>query len=332
MEDSGLQGGFQAAKTELGLGTYNFMGIREFEGQVFGWPDRSRDLMRRLVDLSVHRGIRLIDTADFYGFGDVERFLHELDLPSSILVSTKGGKTGIDVKQNKLSSDFSEEHIRFAVNRSLKNLGRDRLDVYFLHGPTLSDLNDLRCWDLLKGLQRDGIIGTLGLSPKRSGMYDDDYVDAIMRLECLDIVQIPFSLSNQTHHVVASKLQREGKTLIARGVFGHGLFFKRHDFSDVDPSDPRRGLYIESDKLGASAAIELRQTIRELKNGIGFRNLAEATDCQFLIVVLKSLGLFRYVLVGASTCAQLEELLDADRFEDLDVDQLKAVKDAISVM
>jgi aryl-alcohol dehydrogenase-like predicted oxidoreductase len=97
-----------------------------------GCPDdeSATALLRRAVDL----GVNLIDTADLYGNGRSEariaRALHPY--PAGLVIATKGGfVAGPDGPV----PDGSPAHLRAACEASLRRLGLETIDLYFLHAP-----------------------------------------------------------------------------------------------------------------------------------------------------------------------------------------------------
>jgi pyridoxine 4-dehydrogenase len=113
----------------LGFGAMRLTG----EG-IWGPPkDRNKALavLRRAVEL----GVNFIDTADSYGPHVSEELIAEAlyPYPVSLVIATKGGwnRPG----PNQWTHDASPEHLRKAVEGSLKRLRLDRIDVYQLHIP-----------------------------------------------------------------------------------------------------------------------------------------------------------------------------------------------------
>ena len=95
-------------------------------------------------------GINFFDCANVYAGGRSEEILGKLiaDCRDEVIITSKVGvTTGDDVNAGGLS----RRHIMLAVEASLKRLGTDRLDLYFLHGfdpdtpieETLRALDDL---------------------------------------------------------------------------------------------------------------------------------------------------------------------------------------------
>src|SRR5690606_3480058 len=90
---------------------------------------------RRLLDLVAASGINLIDTAPAYGTSEerlgklLQKHRHDW------IISTKVGEEFIAGESNY---DFTPEHLRFSVERSLRRLRSDYLDLVLVH----SDGND----------------------------------------------------------------------------------------------------------------------------------------------------------------------------------------------
>jgi pyridoxine 4-dehydrogenase len=111
----------------LGFGAMRITG----EG-IWGWPaDRGNALkvLRRAVEL----GVNLIDTADAYGPETSELLIAEAlyPYPKGLVIATKGGLTRPGPGQ--WVPDGRPEHLKQAVDGSLKRLRLDRIDLYQLH-------------------------------------------------------------------------------------------------------------------------------------------------------------------------------------------------------
>ena len=101
---------------------------------IWGMPadrDAALAVLRRVREL----GIDLIDTADSYG-PDVSEELIAAALfpyPGDLVIATKGGwkRAGPDIWYHNATPD----HLRKAVDGSLRRLRRDQIDLYQLHIP-----------------------------------------------------------------------------------------------------------------------------------------------------------------------------------------------------
>jgi aryl-alcohol dehydrogenase-like predicted oxidoreductase len=89
----------------------------------------SLDAMRRAVDL----GVTFIDTADVYGDGHSERLIATLakERPGKFKVATKAGRR----LNPHVAAGYTPGNIEAFVDRSLKNLQADALDLVQLHCP-----------------------------------------------------------------------------------------------------------------------------------------------------------------------------------------------------
>ena len=102
---------------------------------------------RATLDFALANGARYFDTAPFYGFGLSERRLGEALRPhKDIIVSTKVGRllkagraTGADADAWPIGLPFRPEYdytydgVMRSYEDSLQRLGRDRVDILFLH-------------------------------------------------------------------------------------------------------------------------------------------------------------------------------------------------------
>ena len=101
-------------------------------GRISGCADdaSAATLLRRALDL----GVNLIDTADFYGHGLSETRIAKAlrPYPAGLTIATKGGLVpGPDGPVR----DGSPKQLRSACEASLRRLGLDAIDLYFLHAP-----------------------------------------------------------------------------------------------------------------------------------------------------------------------------------------------------
>jgi len=149
--------GGDLAVNRLGFGAMRITG----EG-IWGWPpDRENALkvLRRATDL----GVNLIDTADAYGPDTSELLIAEAlhPYPKGVVIATKGGLTRPGPGQ--WVPNGRPEHLKQAVEGSLKRLRLERIDLYQLHtvDPKVSIEESLGA---LKQMQDAGKIRHIGLS------------------------------------------------------------------------------------------------------------------------------------------------------------------------
>src|SRR6266576_6355643 len=141
----------------LGFGAMRITG----EG-IWGWPpDRANavKVLKRVVDL----GVNLIDTADAYGPETSELLIAEAlhPYPKGLVIATKGGLTRPGPSQ--WVPNGRPEHLKQAVEMSLKRLRLERIDLYQLH--TIDPKVPMEAsLGALKEMQDAGKIRHIGLS------------------------------------------------------------------------------------------------------------------------------------------------------------------------
>lgn len=118
-----------------------------------------------LIDIAADLDINLIDTAPAYGSSEERLGALLAGQRDRWVISTKVGE---EFAEGKSRYDFSPPAIRASVERSLKRLRTDRLDVVLLHSDGLIELAGEREDSMLelRRLQREGKIRAIGASTK----------------------------------------------------------------------------------------------------------------------------------------------------------------------
>lgn len=131
----------------LSFGTATFGGTNEFFAK---WGQTDVKEASRLIDICLDAGVNFFDTADIYSKGASEEILGAAlkGKRDRALISTKATFSMGDGPNERGSSRY---HLVRACEASLKRLGTDHIDVYFMHGfdgltpveETLRALDDL---------------------------------------------------------------------------------------------------------------------------------------------------------------------------------------------
>lgn len=113
----------------LSYGTGTFGGTNDFFKT---WGSTDAAGASRLVDLCLEAGVNFFDTANSYSDGDSERILGQAlkGRRQHALISTKAS---IPVGPGPNDRGSSRHHVLKAVEDSLRRLGTDYIDVYFMH-------------------------------------------------------------------------------------------------------------------------------------------------------------------------------------------------------
>ncbi|MCW4387139.1 aldo/keto reductase [Limosilactobacillus oris] len=170
----------------LGLGTNAVGGYNLFPGLDDGAG-------RKLVDAAIANGINLLDTAYVYGLGHSEQLVGQVvkdHRREELVIATKGAhdfSTGREVICN--DPDFITQQ----VDQSLKRLGVDYIDIYYLHFPD-HDTPKGEAVGALQRLREAGKIRAIGISNFNLDQIKEANADGYV-----DVVEDEFSLLHQDH-------------------------------------------------------------------------------------------------------------------------------------
>jgi len=154
-----------AGTLKLGDLTVNrlaFGAMRVAGPDIWGEP-KDRAAMRKLLARAFELGHNFVDTADSYG-PDVSEILIAESLhpyPKELVIGTKGGLTR--PSRHRWDENGRPEHLRRAVDGSLKRLQLERIDLYQFHAPD-PRVPYAESIGTLAELQRAGKIRHLGVS------------------------------------------------------------------------------------------------------------------------------------------------------------------------
>tara|TARA_R110002020_G_scaffold64495_3_gene171131 strand:- start:5554 stop:6546 length:993 start_codon:yes stop_codon:yes gene_type:complete len=139
----------------IGLGCWNFAGP---------YGPTSEQESHETLEAARDLGIDFIDTANVYGMGVSEKVIGSYlkQHKSSFRIATKAGirrdpSTGARVFDN------SPEHLRSELENSLRNLGVDHVDLFYVHRRE-ADRPIEEVADTLQRLKQEGKIGGIGFS------------------------------------------------------------------------------------------------------------------------------------------------------------------------
>ena len=163
----------------LGLGTVKFGRNQEVKYPTgFALPvDRA---IESLLDVARESGINLLDTAPAYGSSEqrIGRLLRDRD---QWVICTKVGE---EFTTGKSFFDFGAEHTRRSVERSLRDMKTDYLDIVLIHsdGEDLKILEQTDCLPTLLNMQKKGQIRAIGMSTKtvEGGLRAVETLDLVM--------------------------------------------------------------------------------------------------------------------------------------------------------
>ncbi len=180
-----------------------------------------------LLNRALELGVNFFDSADFYSSYRSEEWLGKTLSPhrDKVVIATKFGTIPGKGK------DFSVPHMRRSLEDSLRRLRTDYIDIYQLHSPAPSVLDDEELLAALQETKKEGKIRCYGLSTE-GGQRGLDAIDKWG----VDSVQITFSLFHQDPAArFFPEAQRKGVGVIVKSPLDSGILG-----GDLDPGKPKK--------------------------------------------------------------------------------------------
>ena len=201
-------------------------------GSAWGAVDSGESLgaLHRAVDL----GVNFFDTADVYGDGHSERLLAQLkrERDEDIIVATKAGRR----LDPHIADGYNAENLSQFIERSLKNLEVEALDLLQLHCPPTEVYYRPEVFAALDDLVKQGKIRYYGVSVEH-------VEEALKAIEFPNVqsVQIIFNIFRQRPaDLLFNEAKRRQVGILARLPLSSGMLTgKLNSLSQFAPDDHR---------------------------------------------------------------------------------------------
>ncbi|MCY4264204.1 MAG: aldo/keto reductase [Gammaproteobacteria bacterium] len=196
----------------LGLGTVKF-GRNQQVKYPGNYPLPTDCAIQELLALASDLGINLLDTAPAYGSSE-RRLGRLLTNRDAWVLCSKVGEEFID---GKSVFNFHENHVRKSIERSLRELQTDYLDVVLIHsdGNDLSILENTDCVDTLQRMKNRGLVRSIGMSSKT-------VAGGLRTLELMDIAMVTYNSSTTAESEVIDYAAAHHKGLLVKKALQSG--------------------------------------------------------------------------------------------------------------
>jgi aryl-alcohol dehydrogenase-like predicted oxidoreductase len=206
-------GGEGLATSVEGLGT---MGMTA----MYGTPDDAEAVAT--VHRAIELGVSMFDTADFYGPCTGEELLGRAlsARRDQVVVASKGGGVTLDEEGRIVGGPNGRpDYLRGAVEASLRRLGTDRIDLYYVHRVD-PDVPVEETFGALGELVSEGKLGYLGISEA-----SPESIRAAHAAAPLSAVQTEYSLFTRTveSNGVLETVRELGIGFVAYSPLGRGF-------------------------------------------------------------------------------------------------------------
>lgn len=211
---------------ELRVNRLGFGAMRVCGPSIWGPPkDRKRahEVLRRAIEL----GVNFFDTADSYGpYVDEELIAEALHpYPKDLVIATKGGI--VRPSAARWDEDARPEHLKRAIDGSLRRLKLERIDLYQLHAPD-PRVPFMDSVGALADAQRAGKIRYIGLSN-----VDVTQLEQARTLVNVVSVQNEYNLGNRESEPVLERCEKLGIAFLPWYPLGAGAVLRSARVKDM---------------------------------------------------------------------------------------------------
>ena len=285
-------------------------------------PPKDKQEMTALLRAAVERGITFFDTAEVYGPFTNEELVGEALAPfrDRVVIATKFGfdLSGSDNRPGAAGLNSRPEHVKQAVEGSLKRLKVETIDLLYQHrvDPNVP-IEDVA--GAVKELIQEGKVKHFGLS--EAGVQTIRRAHAVQPVSAL---QSEYSLWTRTpEKEVIPALEELGIGLVPYSPLGKGfLTGKMDENTKLDSSDFRSTL-----PRFTPEALKANQALVDLLANIGERK--KATPAQIALAWLLAQKPWIVPIPGTTKLHRLDENIGAISVE-LTPDDLREIENAAS--
>ena len=226
------------------------------------WGDVPHEDATEVLKTSLDNGINFFDTADVYGDGRSEQLVGELLKSTSekIYVATKSGR-----RLNPHNSEgYNPQNIESFIDRSLKNLGVECIDLLQLHCPPSDVCSKKETFEMMDDIVQKGKILHYGVSVEKVS----EAMDAI-QFSNVKSIQIIFNMFRQKpSEEFFKEAAKRDVAIIARVPLASGLLTGKMNKDSCFPSNDHRNYNIKGE------AFDVGETF----SGVSFEKGLEAVE------------------------------------------------------
>ncbi len=197
----------------IGLGTVKF-GRNEGVKYPQGFELPTDEELSELLTLAKSLGINMLDTAPAYGTSEQRLGKLLSDQRESWVII---GKAGEDFEDGKSSYNFTPDHFKRSLERSLKRLNTDYIDVLLIHSDG-NDMDILSQETLIKTMhefKEQGLVKAIGASTKTAD-------GGIKALELMDVAMATYTMDYTEEKTVLDYALANNKGVILKKALSSG--------------------------------------------------------------------------------------------------------------
>lgn len=210
------------------------------------WAENSQETELKMLETALEAGINFFDTSNVYGDGKSERilgaFLH--GRREDVVISSKFGYD-IDAERvggmhSERPQRFSPEYLRASLKRSLANLQTDYLDLYELHNPKMSAIENDELFEELDRLVDENAIRSYGIALGPAIGWKEEGLKAIRERGICAVQTVYNALEQDPGNALFSECTAHGVSGLVRVPHASGALDERYDPGEKLRSDDHR--------------------------------------------------------------------------------------------
>ncbi|PDS65309.1 aldo/keto reductase [Rhizobium anhuiense] len=301
--------------TNVGFGAWQIGG---------SWGDISEADGRAALNAALDSGMTFIDTADVYGDGRSEKII------ADVLKTRGGARPMVATKAGRrlnphVAEAYTKVNLEGFIDRSLKNLAVDSLDLVQLHCPPREVLYLPEVFEGLEQLQKAGKIKGYGVSVEKveDGLKAIEYPGVVS-------IQIIYNIFRQRpDHLFFQEARRKNVAIIARVPLASGLLSGKitrdtHFASDDHRNFNRHGEAFDVGETFAGVPFEVGlQAVEEVRKLVP----AGATMAAFALRWILMAEAVTVVIPGARNAEQARANAAAADLAPLSADVMAATRE-----
>lgn len=302
--------------SEIGFGAWAIGG---------SWGDVSEADAQAALNAALDAGTTFIDTADVYGDGRSEKII------ADVLKARGGERPFVATKAGRrlsphVSEGYNKDNLTMFVERSLKNLATDCLDLVQLHCPPTEVYYRPDVFEAMESLIKQGKIRNYGVSVEKveEGLKAIEYPGVAS-------VQIIYNIFRQRPaDLFFGEAKRKGVAVIVRVPLASGLLTGKMSAQTSFAADDHRAFNRNGEAFDKGetfsgvpyeVALQVVEDIRRLVPG-------DATMAQFALRWILMNEAVSTVIPGAKNAAQANGNASASGIKEISpstIEELKAI-------
>ncbi|WP_432817203.1 aldo/keto reductase [Sulfitobacter sp. JB4-11] len=304
----------------MGMGCWAIGGQFHAGMVPLGFADIDDAESKRAIRATLDAGLRIFDTAAFYGAGHSERLLGEAlkDQPDAIIMSKLGTAIDEDSRQI-LHAETEANAVIPAIEGSLRRLNRDHVDIMLLHLNALPVSTARPIFEQMEIARQAGNIRAYGWSTDFP-----ESTKAMLDLEGFIGVEHAMNVFVDVP-TIQSTVRKNNLFAFLRSPLAMGLLTGKFDDTTVMPDTDVRSVNSErrdyfEDAKPAAAHLQNLASIREILRSDG-RTFAQGALCWLLAKYDRNIP-----LPGARTAEQAAENAAALAFGPLSDNEMSEIE------